>query len=55
MFAYSALLHEVAVGVPFRLLKGWAFLAMFGQVGKGGGEELMIGPVVGGRRWWGRR
>ncbi len=32
VFLWSALLHEVAVGVPFRILKGWAFLAMAGQV-----------------------
>lgn len=35
-------MHEVAVGIPFRILRGWAFWAMFGQVregmGRGGGN-----------------
>lgn len=37
VFWWSAVLHEVAVGVPFRMLKGWAFLAMFGQASGGRG------------------
>ncbi|GBF87398.1 diacylglycerol O-acyltransferase-like protein [Raphidocelis subcapitata] len=32
VFLWSALLHEVAVGVPFRILKGWGFWAMAGQI-----------------------
>ncbi|KIZ06773.1 diacylglycerol acyltransferase [Monoraphidium neglectum] len=32
VFFWSAVMHEVAVGVPFRILRGWAFWAMFGQI-----------------------
>ncbi|KAI8471776.1 MAG: MBOAT, membrane-bound O-acyltransferase family-domain-containing protein [Monoraphidium minutum] len=32
VFFWSAVMHEVAVGVPFRILNGWAFWAMFGQI-----------------------
>lgn len=32
VFFISAVMHEVAVGVPLRMLKGWAFMGMFMQV-----------------------
>lgn len=32
VFFISAVMHEVAVGVPLRMLKGWAFMGMFLQV-----------------------
>ena len=38
VFFCSAVLHELAVGIPLRMLKGWAFWAMFGQVGRRGGQ-----------------
>jgi hypothetical protein len=46
VFWWSAVMHEVAVGVPFRIMKGWAFMAMFFQVGRGAGGACRDDVVV---------
>lgn len=33
VFFISAVMHELAVGVPLRMLRGWAFWGMMMQVG----------------------
>lgn len=32
VFLISAVMHELAVGVPLRMLRGWAFWGMMAQV-----------------------
>jgi diacylglycerol O-acyltransferase-1 len=32
VFALSALFHELAVGVPMNLIRGWAFWGIMGQI-----------------------
>jgi hypothetical protein len=44
VFLVSAVLHEAAVGVPLRMVKGWAFWAMVMQV-RGGQEKAREGQV----------
>jgi hypothetical protein len=50
VFFVSALMHEVAVGVPLRMLRGWAFLGMFLQVNSH--QSSSNGEWVGGRHGW---
>jgi hypothetical protein len=50
VFLVSAVMHELAVGVPLRMLRGWAFWGMMLQVCAWGG-----GPGSADTRgwWWG--
>lgn len=32
VFFYSAVMHEIIIGVPCRVMRAWAFIAMLMQV-----------------------
>jgi hypothetical protein len=47
VFFVSAVMHELAVGVPLRTLRGWAFIGMMMQVGWGGVRVCVCGGGAG--------
>lgn len=54
VFFVSAVMHELAVGVPLRMLRGWAFWGMMLQVswGRSGGARLLVPHLAASTSLW---